>query len=232
MRAFACFVAALLGLGAGALLIAWAAGWESGGDWSDTRAPHAMWLATLAALGASGLVAAARRNLSETVFSLLTWAGAFLLLILAYSYRDDLTRLWARIRGEVLPAEAVETAAGTVEIRRGRDRHFQVEAEVDGAPVTFLVDTGASGIALAFDDAKAAGIDTASLTFDIPSQAVSGTVMVARTRVGLLRIGPIERRDVEVAVLPFGPNVSLLGQSFLETLASFEVNGDRMILRD
>jgi len=232
MKAFGYFTAALLGLFAGALLIAWLAGWDAAADWGDTRAPSAIWLATISALAASGILGAARQNVSQTVFSLLAWAGAFLVLILAYSYRAEVTEFWGRIRGEVLTGEAVVTAEGAVEIRRNRDTHFYVDASLNGAPVTFMIDTGASGVALSWADAEAAGLDPARLSFDLRVETASGPALVARAQIGRLAIGPIERRNLAVIVLPEGVTMSLLGQSFLNTLASFEVSGDRMTLRD
>lgn len=232
MKAFGYFVLALLILLALAALGAWAFGWQMTGGWDDTRGPQLAWAGTVAALMAAGILASSRQKASTTIFSLLAWAGAFLILILAYSYRDDAKALWARIRGEFFGSEAVVTSGGDIELRRNADAHFYAEADVNGGKVNFLVDTGASIVALSWADARAVGIDPSTLSFDYPIHTAGGTVNTARVRLGRLAIGPIERRDVAAAVMPEGIDVSLLGLTFLDTLSSYQISGDRLTLRD
>lgn len=230
MRAFGYFIGALLLLLALSLLGAWALGWS--GEWSDKRGPQLAKLGGIAALLAAGILASSRQKASTTLFTLLAWAGAFLILILAYSYREDAKALWARIRGELFGSEAVVTAAGDVELRRMPDGHFHAEAEVNGGRVAFMVDTGATTVALSWTDARAIGIDPASLSFSQTVMTAGGPVKSAPVRIGRIAIGPIERRGVAAAVMPEGIEGSLLGLSFLDTLKSYEISGDRLTLRD
>ena len=232
MRAFGYFILALLILLALSALAAWGMGWGVNGDWADTRGPALAWSGAIAALMAAGIVVSARQKASTTIFSLLAWAGAFLILILAYSYRDDAKALWARIRGEFFGSEAVVTASGDVELRRSADAHFYADADVNGGNITFMVDTGATIVALSWADARAAGIDPASLQFTETVMTAAGPVKAASVRIGRLAIGSIERRDVAAGVLPEGVEGSRLGLSFLDTLSSYEISGDRLTLRD
>lgn len=231
MKAFGYFVLALLILLAIAALASWSFGWSMGGD-GDLRGAQLAWAGSIAALMAVGIVASSRQKVSTTIFSLLAWAGAFLILILAYSYRDDAKALWGRIRGEFFGSEAVVNSAGNVELRRAGDTHFYADAEVNGGTVNFMVDTGASTVALSWTDARAAGIDPETLDFSRTVMTAGGPVQAARIRIGRLAIGPIVRRDVEAGVLPEGVEGSLLGLSFLDTLSSYEISGDRLTLRD
>ena len=230
MRAFGYFVLALLILLAIAALASWAFGWSIADG--DARGAQLAWGGTLAALMSVGILASSRQKASTTIFSLLAWAGAFLLLILAYSYRDDAKALWGRIRGEFFGSEPVVTTAGDVELRRSTDAHFYAEAQVNGGTVSFMVDTGASMVALSWTDARAAGINPQSLDFSQTVITAGGPVKAARIRIGRLAIGPIVRRDVDAGVLPEGVEGSLLGLSFLDTLSSYEISGDRLTLRD
>ncbi len=230
MRAMGWFIAALLILFAGGVLISKSMGWEGG--WSDTRGANAMWLAVIAAMMSAGIVTASRQRALTTVFSLLAWAGAFLILILAYSYKDEFKMLWSRIEGEVSPGTAMTNGGSEVELRRGADSHFHADAIVDAATVSFMIDTGATGIALTLVDAKAAGIDVDALSFTTEINTASGVTKVALARIRQLSIGPIERTNLAVVVLPEGADASLLGLSFLDTLSSYEIRGDRLILRD
>lgn len=232
MRAFGYFVFALLMLLALAALSAWAFGWDIAGASGDTRGAQFAWGGAVAALMAAGILASSKQKASTTIFSLLAWAGAFLILILAYSYRDDAKALWARVRGEFFGGEAVVTSAGNVELRRNADAHFYAEADVNGGKVDFVVDTGATSVALSWSDARAAGIDPSMLAFSYTVMTAGGPVKAAQIRIGRLAIGPIERRDVAAAVMPEGMDISLLGLSFLDTLASYEISGDQLTLRD
>lgn len=230
MRAFGLLVATLLGLIAGAMLLAWAMGWESG-DWGDTRAPHYIWLGTLSALMASGVLAAMRQNVSQTLFALLAWCGVFLLLILAYSFRAEFGALWARIRGEVFPSEVIVSAPGEVQLRRSADGHFHAAVALNGVPVSMMVDTGASGIVLTWADARAAGIDPETLVFSERARTAAGTITTAPVRLGRIELGPIARTNLAASVLPEEARQSLLGLDFLNTLRSYEISGDTLTLR-
>lgn len=232
MRAFGYFILALLILVALAALGSWALGIRVGEDWSDTRGVRLAWSGTLAALFSVGLLASSRQKASTTIFSLLAWAGAFLILILAYSYRDEAKAMWTRIRGELFGSEAVVTSAGDVELRRMPDSHFYADADVNGGKASLVVDTGATIVALSWSDARAAGIDPTTLVFSQTVMTAGGPVKSAPVRIGRLAIGPIVRLDVAAAVLPEGIEGSLLGLSFLDTLSSYQITGDRLTLRD
>jgi aspartyl protease family protein len=114
------------------------------------------------------------------------------------------------------------------EIVRAADGHFYVEAQVNGAQIRFLVDTGASVVALTGADARRAGIA-------LPSERASargagGVVEVIPVTIDRVAIGPLEARAVRGAVADQLP-VSLLGQSYLERVGTVEISGDRMVLR-
>ena len=114
------------------------------------------------------------------------------------------------------------------ELRRGPDGHFYAEAQVNGAPVRFLVDTGASMVVLTEADAQRAGIQ-------LPSEralamGVGGPVEIAPVTLDRIAIGGIEARGVQAAVAEQLP-VSLLGQSYLQRLGGVEIRGDIMVLR-
>lgn len=232
MKTFGLLIAALLTLLATAALVAWWAGWNDAGDFSDPRAPNLVWAASIGALLAAGIVGSLRQHWSQTILSLLAWGGAFLILILAYSYRADLKMVWDKVRGEIFTSEAVLVAPHEVQVRRAVDSHFYVDAQVDIATVNFMIDTGSSQIALSWRDARAAGIDPKLLHFSQKVLTAAGPSMVAPVTLASLRIGTIERRNVPAVVLQEGVGGSLLGMEFLDTLASYEIAGDKLTLRD
>ncbi|HTU11773.1 MAG TPA: TIGR02281 family clan AA aspartic protease [Allosphingosinicella sp.] len=120
------------------------------------------------------------------------------------------------------------TAPAPRELQRGPDGHFYAEAQVNGATIRFLVDTGASMVVLTPEDAQRAGIR-------LPSErsmamGVGGPVEIIPVTLDRIAIGGIEARGVEAAVAETLP-VSLLGQSYLQRVGSVEIRGDRMVLR-
>ena len=114
------------------------------------------------------------------------------------------------------------------EIVRAADGHFYLDAQVNGARVTFLVDTGASLVALSAADAQRAGIALPSER--ATARGVGGEIEVMPVTIERLAAGPLEARSVPAAIVP-QLAVSLLGQSFLERVGRVEISGDRMVLR-
>ena len=118
------------------------------------------------------------------------------------------------------------TAAHRLE--RSGDGHFYAEAEVNGARIRFIVDTGSSIVALTPRDAQAAGIALGSER--ATARGAGGEIEVIPVSIDRIAIGPLEARDVRGAVADNLP-VSLLGQTFLSRVDSVEIHGDRMVLR-
>ena len=104
-------------------------------------------------------------------------------------------------------------------------------AEVNGVPVQFLVDTGASVVTLSRDDAERAGLNPEGLSFSQRFNTANGTAFGAPVRIQRLSIGGIVLNDVRGAVMESGLTGSLLGMSFLERLSSYAVEGDTLTLR-
>jgi aspartyl protease family protein len=116
-------------------------------------------------------------------------------------------------------------------IPRSADGHYWLEAEVNGGTVRFLVDTGASHVVLTPEDAQAAGIYPAHSDFTAVYQTANGPAAAAPVILDRVEVGGIEVRGVPAAVNGAPMRQSLLGMSFLQRLSSFEVAGDRLILR-
>ena len=129
------------------------------------------------------------------------------------------------------PAAAPSTSlyAGTLSLKREANGHFFADAQVNGATVRFLVDTGASVIALSVVDARRAGVRMEGPSSVVGSGA-SGPVRGKQVTIDRVRLGPQEGRSLEALVIE-GGDQSLLGQSFLAKFASVEIHGDTMTLR-
>ena len=114
------------------------------------------------------------------------------------------------------------------ELVREPDGHFYAEAQVNGARVRFMIDTGATFVALTRDDAQRAGIPLGSAR--ATAIGAGGPVEVIPVTIDRLAIGALSATQVQGAVAD-ELAVSLLGQSFLSQVGTVEIHGDRMVLR-
>ena len=122
-----------------------------------------------------------------------------------------------------------QSSSGPLSLRREPNGHFFADARVNGATIRFLVDTGASDIALTVEDARKAGVRTQGASSVIGSGA-SGAVMGHQVTIDRVQLGPRSSTQLSGVVIE-GGSQSLLGQSFLAKFASVEIKGDVMTLR-
>lgn len=196
-------------------------------DWSDI-----LYLLVLLGLVSSGIVTSRRFHLGQAARNAAIWAAIAGLLLIGYSYRQDLRAVGNRVFGELVPAAPMTADDGrTVQVRRGPDGHFHVRGEVNGVTVRFLVDTGASAIVLNQHDAERVGLRPDTLSYTQVFNTANGTVRGAPVRLDRIAIGTIGFRDVRASVNQGELGTSLLGMSFLERLRSFSVEGDVLTLR-
>ena len=166
---------------------------------------------------------------------LLVWLLVGLALVTVYAYRAPLQRFAAPVLQELQPSRVVQVTNAdgteTLAIARGRDGHFHIDAEVNGRPVSFLVDTGASTTVLTLSDAERSGIDIASLEFNRPVQTANGIALFARADLESLEIGPYRIAPLQVGVMPESTlQTSLLGMNTINRFASWRIDGNRMVL--
>lgn len=101
--------------------------------------------------------------------------------------------------------------------------HFLIDASVNGAPIRFLLDTGASMVALSPEDARAAGIAPGDLRFSEAMNTANGVARAATVRLRSLRLGQFEVTEVPAVVMEQSMPVSLLGMSFLNRLGGYSI---------
>jgi aspartyl protease family protein len=113
----------------------------------------------------------------------------------------------------------------------GDNGHFVLDAMVNGVPISFMVDTGASDIVLTPDDAEALGFAPRSLNYSQRFQTANGVVRAAPVSLREVRIGQFSLYDLDASVNEAPLPISLLGMRFLDRLDGYEVDDDRLILR-
>jgi len=130
------------------------------------------------------------------------------------------------------PAPAVASIDdGAAQIVKAADGHFWAEAKVDGRAVRFLVDTGATAVALSQTDAKRLGIDTQALDYSYRVMTASGETRAASVNLASISVAGAQVRDVEALVVEKGLETSLLGMSYLGRLSSFQATPRALVLR-
>lgn len=119
-----------------------------------------------------------------------------------------------------------------VQIPRGANGEFSVQARINGIPASMVVDTGATSVVLTYETAKAAGFPLEMLDYDVDVQTAGGQTKAARVWLDRVVIGKLVERSVPALVVrPGQMKTNLLGMSFLDRLESFEVRADQMMLR-
>lgn len=115
-------------------------------------------------------------------------------------------------------------------LKRQDDGHFYADVAVNGTDIHFLIDTGASNIALTADDAKALGLRWSEDDLENVGRGANGDVLGIPVTLDNVELGGIRARAAEAVIIPDGLDVSLLGQSFLGRAQSVKIHGDRMEL--
>jgi aspartyl protease family protein len=132
------------------------------------------------------------------------------------------------------PAPRQQTQASnyrTVTVQSDRQGHFQVEGAVDGRRLDFMVDTGATVVALRERDAGRLGIFPSPRDFTAVTNTANGTVRVAPVRLSSLEVNGIRIYDVNAVVIPDQAlSVNLLGMSFLSRVRRFEMANGRLVM--
>jgi aspartyl protease family protein len=189
------------------------------------------YLALIVFIGSAVLVLF-RERFSQALEAALIWVLIGFALVLAYTYRAELRDASERVLAELIPGRAAQRSARTVEIVRGRGGDFQVAAQVNGARVAMVLDTGASAVVLTQEAAKTAGLPLEVLSYSVSVDTANGRTRAAAVTLDRLAVGGIIERSVPALVAQPGQlRVSLLGMSFLTRLESWEVRGDKLVMR-
>ncbi len=171
-----------------------------------------------------------RRRVSRAIESALIWTVIALLLALGYTYRFELRDIADRVVAEFVPGHAA-TRGRTVEIARGNGGNFAVVAQINGARIAMVLDTGASSVVLTQEAAKAAGLPLEVLAYTVNVDTANGRARAAPVTLDRIAIGGIIERAVPALIAQQGQlRTNLLGMSFLNRLESWEVRGDKLML--
>jgi aspartyl protease family protein len=172
-----------------------------------------------------------RNRLSQAVEALFAWIIIGVLLLAGYAYRFELRDVADRVLVELVPGRAAGHAR-LVELARARNGEFQITTHVNGARVSMVLDTGATSVVLSHEAAKAAGLPLEMIKYTVNIETANGRTQAAAVTLDRVAIGGIVEHAVPALIAQPGQlKTSLLGMSFLNRLQSWEVRGDRLVMR-
>jgi len=177
------------------------------------------------------VLAASRRSLKAIGGQLAVWLGLLLLVLVGYSYRDEIRVVAAHVAGDLVPSQGRTIDARTIAFPASADRQYWIDATVDGTSVHFMVDTGATGVVLNQRDAERLGLAPSRLAYTQIFSTANGLTRGAPVTLGSLKIGPIAMADVRASVNEGDLDESLLGMHFLEKLAEVTIKNGVLTLR-
>jgi aspartyl protease family protein len=172
-----------------------------------------------------------RLPLGQAAKMMLAWLLIFAAAFIAFALRDDFLALGSRAMAAVRGDNVIETRGQEIRIRRSEDGHFWVNGEINGRPVSFLVDSGATITTLSRQTAAEVGVE-ADGGFGTMVGTANGTTVMDRGRASRLRIGPIERSDLAVHISrDEGDGINVIGMNFLSSLSAWGVEGNTLSLK-
>lgn len=189
---------------------------------TEDNAARLVYLTLLLLVIAGTYVLSNRRRIGEMARHAAIWGLIFVGALAGVG-------LWQDIRRDVIPRQSV-LSDGRIEVPAAADGHFYLMAEINGVPVRFVVDTGASEIVLTWADAERTGLDPARLVFLNQARTANGTVATAPVTLDSVTLGPVEDRGVRALVNRGEMDVSLLGMGYLNRFEAIEMRRDLLVL--
>lgn len=178
-----------------------------------------------------------RFSFGQTLRQIMIWLVIILALAAGYIYRNDLSTIGDRLAGGLIPGRmsVFTDSEGQQEVvlHKVLNGHFETPVTINGETVHMLVDTGASTVAISWDDAEKLGLKPETLDFTQTVMTANGNARAAPVTLSEVAIGPIVRQDIRASVAEKGKlDQSLLGMSFLSTLDFLQMQTDELRLRD
>lgn len=172
---------------------------------------------------------------------LASWGAAAFILIAGVTHYDTLRTVMNGALGipasdgstpeTEASAEPLPARNGTEELKAGPDGHYYATAEINGRALDVMVDTGASMVALTYEDAERAGIRLKPSDFTNRVSTANGVAAVAPVTLDRVSIGRVTVRNVRAAVCERGRlNKTLLGMSFLSELERVDIRQGHLVL--
>lgn len=181
------------------------------------------YLALLLTAVAGYFISENRFNLGQTLRHALIWVFIFIGAMAGVG-------LWNDVRHDLSPRQSYHDNTGQISLPRAFDGHFYARLKLNGQPIDFVVDTGASNVVLTKEDAERAGVDLAALRFFGRAQTANGTTRTAPANIARVELEGITDYGVEIWVNEGEMSQSLLGNDYLQLFEKIEISRDELVL--
>ena len=189
--------------------------------------PSLIWGVVCILLLASSL-AARRLPLTYIAKAALAWIAIFAALFAIFSFRFEFISIWERVKADISGTAGQSISGEAIELRRQDDGHYWIMVDINGKPVRFMVDSGATMTAINATTAKEAGVEANG--YPIILSTANGRVAAKRATVLSLVVGPHKIENHPVVVSESFGDVNLLGMNFLNDMQSWRVEANKMFL--
>lgn len=164
-----------------------------------------------------------RGRMGTMIQQALIWVLIFLAAVIVFGFKEQL-------QTQLFPSQGVIISDNTISLSRARDGHFYADMLVNDVPVEFVIDTGASDIVLATQDAERVGIALDRLVYMGIAETANGEVRTARITLDTLAFSGMRNRNVRAFVSEGQMSVSLLGMAYLRRFDRIEIIGETLLL--
>lgn len=190
----------------------------------DIETGRLIYLIVLMAMVAGWFFMQSRQGWNKTLQQVAVWAMIFTGVAAGYGLWEDINR-----QGDI-PRQAYEASTGSVTLPRARDGHYYLTATINGTPLRFVVDTGATDMVLTRADAEAAGLSPDNLNYLGRASTANGEVRTAYVRLDEVELGGVRDTDVPAVVNEGEMRQSLLGMGYLQRWGRIEIANGELIL--
>ncbi|MES2781903.1 MAG: TIGR02281 family clan AA aspartic protease, partial [Pseudomonadota bacterium] len=162
--------------------------------------PSLIWGVVCVVLLISSL-AARRLPLGYLAKAGLAWVAIFAALFAIFSFRFEFITIWDRVKADISGTAGQSISGETIELRRQDDGHYWLQVDVNGKPVRFMIDSGATTTAINAKTASETDVEVNANGYPIILSTANGRVAAKRGVVRSLTVGPhsIENHQVVVS---------------------------------
>ncbi|RYE05748.1 MAG: TIGR02281 family clan AA aspartic protease [Rickettsiaceae bacterium] len=160
---------------------------------------------------------------------LLIWFNICWLIIISHVFKEDLYQIYKKTMAALLPSHTLVIKEGNIMIGRNADGHFYTDALVNGVLVKFMIDTGASDVALTAKDAQKIGIDVTKLKYDKVYLTANGKNLAAPFKIKF-KIADLTLSSIEAHIGMGELDISLLGMSVIRHFKTFNISNNTLTI--
>ena len=192
--------------------------------------PSLIWGVVCIVLLLSSL-AARRLPLGYVAKAAFAWIAIFAALFAIFSFRFEFQAVWERVKADISGTAGQSVSGEEITIRRQDDGHYWLQVDVNGKPVRFMIDSGATTTAVNANTARETGIEVDANGYPVFLNTANGSVAAQRGIIQSLKIGTHEIGQHNVVVSESFGDTNVLGMNFLDSMQSWKVEANVMTLK-